>query len=164
MRAGRYVSAIKLVASMLGKPVPTNDQVALNAAIAAFRKPLELLDEVAPVSALFPSGVIMGAIAVFRRYDSEAKPFFVAYQKGEGTKDGVTMDAVQALTEALGGKLRSKDVKTVAERQFDLFQRTLSAYEAYRAGEKYRVGKYGGVRPMSEDRIRLFLSDDRFKR
>lgn len=158
MRRGQFAMALKDLSRMAGMPVPANDQDALNRAVFFYKEPLEILDSMDIKAARFPSGILMGALAILKRYGKEAEPYLKLYQEDAGIKDGKLMDAVEALGQVLMGKATGQSsTRSVAQRQNDIFRRTLTAYEAWRNNEEYTQGKGGGARPMRDRVVKLYV-------
>jgi hypothetical protein len=102
----------------------------------------------------------MAALATFKRRGGEVLPFWKEYANGGGKKDGIRMDGVQALIDAvteakLAAKGRGGDGG--ASQQLALLSKGILTCEAKRSGQTYKVGKHGGVRSMKEDVLLEYL-------
>lgn len=162
LRSGRYGSAVKRLyaysTKTWGKSWGNHDFV--YNAVGFYRNELALLDEVGPTPGVFPSGIIMAALATFKRRGRAVLPFWLAYAQDRGQKDGVNKDAVQALRDAvaktkLGAKGKKGDGGQI--QQLGLLGKGIIACEAYRTGQTYTVGTGGGIREKKEDALVEYL-------
>ena len=68
--------------------------------IGKWKSEIIAFDEADPVyGPLYPSGVVAGALATFRRHPEAAAEFWSTFQADGGCKEGTTRDGVQALRE-----------------------------------------------------------------
>lgn len=159
LRAGRYGSAVKRLFMYTTKSWGSWSEARfIYDAVAFYRSELELLDTLKPQPKHFPSGIIMAALATFRRRGPAVLPFWQAYAAEQGKKDGSRMDAVQALSQAvLVSKVKGKVADGGQGQQLGLLGRGITAAEAYRRGDWYKLGTGGGLRNMSEANVKEYL-------
>lgn len=158
MRSHFYGHAVKTLYAATFKVWnrPHTEQAFVLEAVSAYKPELSLLDGLHPTKLRFPGSVVMGTLATFRRRGASVLPFWEAYSRDEGVRNGKRCDAVQALTEALNAARRQKrlGIRGVSD---PLFARCVAACEGWRRHETYTTGVGGGVRGMSEERLRSYI-------
>jgi hypothetical protein len=80
-------------------PTKQSKDLAINRTVTIFADEIMLLDGCAPTRALFPTGIIMGALLTLASQPRNAVDFWTRYSANSGFKDNGVMDAVQALLE-----------------------------------------------------------------
>ena len=166
LKAGRYGSAVKRLYAYTtktwGQPWQSHDFV--YSAVDFYAAELKLLDSVTPTPALFPSGIVMAALATFKRRGKIALPFWQAYAAEQGVKTGPKMDGVQALLETVSkhkAEAAGRGAEGGGSQQIVLLGKGILAFEEFRSGGMYKVGKWGGVRAMSDQTLVEYLRKSR---
>lgn len=162
LKAGRYGTAVKRLYAYTtktwGQPWQSHDFV--YAAVEFYRGELLMLDSVNPTPGIFPSGIVMASLATLKRRGKQALPFWQAYAAEQGVKTGPRMDGVQALLEAVAkhkAEAAGRGAEGGASQQLVLLGKGILAFEEQRAGRSYKVGKWGGVREMKDERVVEYL-------
>jgi hypothetical protein len=161
LRAGRYGTAVKRLYMLTAKDwTPWSDPRFIYDAVGFYVPELRRLDALTPQKSSFTVGVIMAALATFKRRGAEATKFWEAYAADQGVRNATTMDGVQALREAVVDvKLRAagKGMDGGNAQQVALLGKGILAFEMYRSGRPYKAGKGGGVRNMDDPTLKEYL-------
>lgn len=106
--------------------------------IGNWKKEITAFDGADPVyGPLYPSGVVAGALATFRRHPGPASEFWGGFQSDNGWKTGTTRDGIQALREYIPQRRASVNKDSTAE-VYDLACRVISAFESWRLNRRYK--------------------------
>ena len=160
LRAGRYGSAVKRLYMYTTKSWGdwSSAQFVYDA-VGFYRDELKRLDAINPQPAAFTSGVTMAALATFKRRGAEATKFWTNYAANIGSKDGLRMDGVEALRQAVADTklMQARRTDGGGAQQLVLLGKGILAYEAFRLGRTYTAGKGGGIRTMDDDVLKEYL-------
>ena len=106
--------------------------------IGKWKNEIIAFDEANPVYGhLYPSGVVAGALATFRRHPEAAAEFWSTFQADGGCKEGTTRDGVQALREYIPIN-RSSSGRDGSTELYGLACCVISAFEQWRKGRHYK--------------------------
>lgn len=123
-------------------------------AVRYFGKEIMQFDAMQPTAKLFPPGVVMGVLMTMRRDHADAAEFWTEYAAERGTKADGTMDAVQALNEAvIQAKAAGRGTKDITS---ELFKKSLAAFFAYQRRQTYSVSG-PGLRPVSDPTMKKYI-------
>jgi hypothetical protein len=158
LRNGRIGTALRSVFLLYTKVHGTNwrDFGLVYWAVHYFADELRLFDSLKPSVKLFPPGIQMAVLLTLKHDDADAMEFWSLFAQGKGTKNGITMDAVQALIEAVG-KSRSR---LNTDDKIELFGKAMSAFQSFQSRATYSVGK-GGLRAMQETSLKKYTHQER---
>lgn len=128
---------------------------AVEEAVRYFGKEIMALDALQPTAKLFPPGVVMGVLLTMKRDRDDAVTFWGDYAAERGTKADGSMDAVQALSEAvIAAKAGGRGTKDMTS---DVFKKSISAFFSFQRGQSYTVGGGGGLRPVSDPTMKKYM-------
>ena len=107
-------------------------------AVGHWKQEIIAFDNTLPVPGThFPSGVLAGALATFRRHPKAAIAFWTNYQNDKGLKSGKERDGVQALREFVQQR-RMSTGRDCASNIYDLACRVISTFESWRSKRYYK--------------------------
>lgn len=156
LRNGRVGTALRLLFSQFTSAYGKNwhDYELVYQAVRHFSTELNLLDAMSPSPKMFPPGIQMAALITLKHDHADAIDFWKLYADQRGSKNGPTMDAVQALIEAV---MKSKVGKQKGHAtQQEIFAKALSAFQAYQSRNEYMVGGTG-IRPMKDSSLKKYI-------
>jgi hypothetical protein len=158
LRNGRIGTALRTTFLLYTKDHGTNwrDYNLVYKAVQYFADEIRMLDAMSPPVKMFPPGIQMAALLTLKHDDADALDFWNLYAQQKGTKDGQSMDAVQALIETVG-RARGKNSKDV---MMELFGKAMSAFQSFQSRTSYAVGK-GGIRQMLEATLKKYIHQTR---
>lgn len=108
--------------------------------IGPFVPALQIIDRQMFINRSFPSGVLAAMILTVAKHKNDAIGFWRKYHDDEGMKNGKERDGVQALTEVVHSYRSESKIGGGAAAMYDLCGKSISAFNSYRAGRKYRSG------------------------
>lgn len=161
LRAGRYGSAVKRLYMLTARNwTPWSDPRFIYDAVGFYVPELRRLDAINPQKNFFTVGIIMAALATYKRRGAEATKFWEAYAADQGFRDAGRMDGVQALREAVIDiklKAAGKNSDGGNTQQIALLGKGILAFEMYRLNRFYKAGKGTGIRNMDDDVLKEYL-------
>jgi hypothetical protein len=129
------IKKCRLAMVMRALPYPGNNTYD---AVSCWKKEIIAFDNTGPVPGThFPSGVLAGALATFRRHPKAAIAFWTNYQNDQGVKSGKERDGVQALREFVQRR-RKTTGRDCASNIYDLACRVISTFESWRSKRYYK--------------------------
>lgn len=134
-------------------PDKKTKSLAINECVKLFSKEIMLLDSIPPTRALFPTGIVMGALLTLGNNPTQGVKFWNAYASDSGWKDGGRVDAVQALRERLD-KLRGK---SAGVRDTALMNYSVAAFRGYQKRTTYSTKHL--LQEMSKDLLRKYAAE-----
>lgn len=155
LKAGEISTAIRQLYYYIHRTSPKKHMknIVINEGVLLFAKEIELLDKVSPTRALFPTGILMGALLTFAYEPKNATTFWSEYAQGGGNKVDGRMDAVQALHERrMKDRKKGNSVKDSA-----LMATSIAAVGGYKRGATYTVEH--GITAKTKDMVRKYAND-----
>lgn len=134
-------------------PDKKTKSLAINECVKLFSKEIMLLDSIPPTRALFPTGIVMGALLTLGNNPTQGVKFWNAYASDSGWKDGGRVDAVQALRER-HDKLRGK---STGARDTALMNYSVAAFRGYQKRTTYSTKHL--LQEMSKDLLRKYAAE-----
>jgi hypothetical protein len=154
LRAGRINTPLQRLYRYVTESSDQWGYDAVEEAVRFFAREIMLFDALSPTAKLFPAGLVMGALISLRRDRDDAVAFWTEYAGERGTKADGSMDAVQALIEAvMQAKAGGRGTKDLTS---DLFRKALAAFFAHQKGQSYSIGG-PGIRPVSDPTMKKYI-------
>lgn len=151
LKSGEISTAVRQLYHYVTRTAPKKEtkNAAINEGVLMFAREIELLDEVQPTRALFPSGIIMGALITLRAEPENAAEFWSQYATGSGTKHDKRMDSVEALHER-----RKVARKKTATSDTYMMSLAVAAVGGFAKGTTYTVQH--GITGKTKDLMRKY--------